>query len=109
MSKTTKVIIGLSVFAVFFFLIGLWLGTDLFRGKTEVALNAKEAPKEEKIFYLIRSEAYPSMEGGANIMLDYSCNGLVQTQAVFESTEQRDAYIKHLEAIGKVVNKGGID
>jgi hypothetical protein len=63
----------------------------------------------EKIFYLIRSEAYPSMEGGANILLDYSCDGMVQTQAVFETTEQRDAYIKHLETIGTVLNKGGIN
>lgn len=100
--------IGLALFAVFFLAFGALIGSRLNSREPAVSVDASSLVEEPR-FYILRSEAYPSIDGGVNLVLDYAREGVVQAQAVFDTTEQRDAYIKHLETLGRVLNKRSLE
>jgi predicted lactoylglutathione lyase len=84
---------------------GLLFVTGLLLGRSEPRKEAASVPIEtENVFYLLATNTYPQDIGSATI-LDYSKNGEVQIQAVFKTKEERDAFVIHLEMLGRVLNK----
>jgi hypothetical protein len=55
--------------------------------------------------YIIRTDRMRTFEGDELWTLEYSMRGAVQ-QAAFDSPEDRDRYVEHLERLGK---EGGDD
>jgi hypothetical protein len=73
-----------------------------------LGFKKKESAPAQRVdvFYILTSRSYIDIDGDTSVILDYAKNGEVQIQGVFESNKERDAFIAHLSAIGKVLNTG---
>jgi hypothetical protein len=60
-------------------------------------------------YYILSSTSYTNLDNIPTIVFDYAKNGEVQVQALFETTSERDEYIRYLDTLGTVLNKKALN
>ncbi|OHE63874.1 MAG: hypothetical protein A2001_01550 [Treponema sp. GWC1_61_84] len=81
------------------------VGALLIAGSVDFYL-AKKNPAPRREFYVIDVRRFPTMDGGARILLDYSADG-VACDPDFPDEAELAAFINHLGTLGTVINHEG--